>query len=263
MMRPSPSSAISVVVRARGPRIPLLVFPFLVCILLLTTIARAAGPEDDRLFAHGTDQMYWVAKVSPAAADSSGSAAGKSVHTVIQSRTAGGQRWHLLSRLDARVVGMTDRSESVAVLLDSGDWMLLWSGGGTVGKPLPATKSNNSTAGKTLLLALAGTPETIWAVGRGNIDALPIATPAPTPATSTSAPTPAPSAASADRADLPRGMAGTFGASTAAAATSEPSAQSSSSAGRQSLGLFEFSGNRWLLRARISEEFDADTPDDL
>jgi uncharacterized RDD family membrane protein YckC len=210
----------------------------LLCAIASTAvIPRAArgADENERLLAHGTEQMYWVAKVAPVQSPNPGATppAPPAWRSIVQARTNGGQRWHLLSRLDAPIASMTNRSESVAVLLASGDWMLLWSGGGTIGKPLP---------GKSRMLALAGGPDSFWAVGRGNLAAL-------------RAPSISTTSINADESPAPRGAT--------TVPTTLASAPVSSSATEQGLGLFEFVGNQWLLRGELPDDFYADGSDDL
>jgi uncharacterized RDD family membrane protein YckC len=213
-------------------------------IALVASARVAAAADGDTVLAHGTDQMYWVAIVSPPRSTSGpsalvGGATSESARSVVQARTNGGQRWHVLAKLDAPVLGMSHRADSVAVLLGNGQWMLLWSGGGAVGKPLP---------GRMQMLALGGSSDALWAVGQGNLDALP--PPSTQPTTSIAALT-------SDSQERPSTRAGSITAPVTAPATA------TMPAARTALGLFEFVGNAWILRAALPDEFDADASSDV
>ncbi len=128
------------------------------------TAPASASPVE--LLAHGTDELYWIARVEQSEADPNAR------RTLVQMRSNATQHWHALGRIDGRAVQLASRGSDLAVLLDNGQWMLMWPGGGTLGAPLP----NGAR-----MLALAGDSSgTLWAVGRGDIapivDKLPAAT---------------------------------------------------------------------------------------
>jgi len=62
--------------------------------------------------------------------------------------------------LSAPVVGLAHRKSELAVVLDSGEWMLVWEEGRSLGTPLP---------GRSKLVTLASDEETdngaLWAIG--------------------------------------------------------------------------------------------------
>jgi hypothetical protein len=114
--------------------------------------ARALAVE---VLTHGTDDLYWIARVEPSPPDQ------KIIRTVVQMRASGAQRWRMLSKLDGRAVALANRGKDLAVLLETGQWMLLWEKGGALGQPLP----NDAQ-----VLALAGDDTALWAIGRGMIE---------------------------------------------------------------------------------------------
>jgi uncharacterized RDD family membrane protein YckC len=149
-----------------APLRPLLVTFSLVAILPVS--APAQEPKILSLVAHGTDDLYWIARVEPAP-----SAPGRNrndapvVQTTVQYRPSGSDRWRLLARLPACVVAMAARGNGgdLAVVLDDGRWQLLWPGGGSGGKPLP---------GGARVVAIAGEGQALWAVARGDLSRVPI-----------------------------------------------------------------------------------------
>lgn len=73
--------------------------------------------------------MYWIAQIEPTAESG--------VRTTIQQRKVDtGTAWQTIARVGARVVSMADRGTQLAVLLDNGDWMLIWEDGSSDG-PIP------------------------------------------------------------------------------------------------------------------------------
>jgi len=126
-------------------------FPLLACfvgIMWLLCGALSAAAAEREVLAHGSAQMYWIARVEQTPQGS--------FQTIIQSRPIGGDgRWRRIAQLPARVVSMTSRGTQLAALLESGDWMLLWEGGSSSG-PRPEDGAR--------LQWLAGGDEQLWAV---------------------------------------------------------------------------------------------------
>jgi uncharacterized RDD family membrane protein YckC len=146
----------------------------------------------DDVLAHGTGEMFWVARVTAVQAPP-GQGAG--VATVIRGRAVGGAdpRWTDVARLGSAATSLAHRGRELAVLLDSGGWLLVWPGGSTTGA-LPRDG--------TRLMAIASNNESIWAIARPDAGAKPAATAAATaPATSAAA-----AAASAGLYRLQRGQ---------------------------------------------------------
>jgi len=119
------------------------------------------------------DAGLWMAQVLP---DSTG-AAGASV-TAIRLRPPSAEGWADVVRLPGRVASLASRGSQLAVLQESGDWLLVWQGGTALGQPLPA---------KGKILELAGDSDSLWAIGliTGQL-------PASRPTTATTAATSAP-----------------------------------------------------------------------
>jgi uncharacterized RDD family membrane protein YckC len=92
--------------------------------------------------------MYWIGRVTKADDGS--------VRTIIQSRGIGGQvTWKRIAQPGGTVVSMASRDNELAVLLDGGDWMLVWDGGSSSGE-LPEDGAK--------LIKLAGSKQTLWAI---------------------------------------------------------------------------------------------------
>ncbi|WP_428938423.1 RDD family protein [Fontivita pretiosa] len=126
-------------------------FPLLACFLGIVWLlggALSAWAAEREVLAHGSSQMYWIARVEQTPQGS--------FQTIIQSRPIGGDgRWRRIAQLPARVVSMTGRGTQLAALLESGDWMLLWEGGSSTG-PRPEDGAR--------LVLLAGGDEQLWAM---------------------------------------------------------------------------------------------------
>jgi uncharacterized RDD family membrane protein YckC len=114
------------------------------------------------LFAHGNDvgkdkeKYLWLAHVVP---NPAGSATPE--QTRIFFRTGGKNEWHELSPLPNRVTALGNLGAQAAVVLESGEWMLLADeegDGGSSGDPLP---------GGAKIVAITSTVDTLWAVGVG------------------------------------------------------------------------------------------------
>lgn len=92
----------------------------------------AQGQADDaRLLAHGDGESFWVARVYADPQRAGGFV------TDLYARAAGQARWQQVSRVEGRTVQVAHRGAQVALLQDSGDWLLV--SGETVasGRPAP------------------------------------------------------------------------------------------------------------------------------
>jgi uncharacterized RDD family membrane protein YckC len=137
----------------------------LLSMLLVGARVRAAGLNAspvaavsyESILAHAGDQRLWVARVGTSA--DAGPAHG--VHTDILIRgidqKPGNQDWHAFASVPARVTAMASRGSELAVLLEDGSWMRLWSADGAAsGLALPA-------GGQMRTLASDGV--SLWAIG--------------------------------------------------------------------------------------------------
>ncbi len=140
------------------------------CLLAIVSSASAASRG---LLAHGSPEMYWVARIDQL--DSSG------MQSTIQARPIGGDaRWTRIAQIGSRVVSLANRGTQLAALLDSGDWMMLWDGGNSTGV-LPRDGAK--------LLLLAGDGDTLWAIASAGGGSRPATAAATQPATTMSAET--------------------------------------------------------------------------
>ncbi|HEY7088111.1 MAG TPA: hypothetical protein VH518_08490, partial [Tepidisphaeraceae bacterium] len=138
----------------------------LVLLCALGTLGAGDAPAASRdLLAHGSAQSYWVGRVQkaegqpllPPSTNPAGGPATQPQQTSIQLRAiaSGDSRWKRIAQISARVVSMTDRGPDLAVLLESGDWMVVWDEGSSTGA-LPEDGAK--------LLMLAGGRDTLWAI---------------------------------------------------------------------------------------------------
>lgn len=115
-------------------------------LILLTLIGYSTARGE--LLVHGTADMYWIAQVGQDQANNK--------KTIIRQRHIGGSpNWQLLTQINAPVVALANRGNDLAVLLESGDWMMLWPGGSSTGQ-LPEDGAK--------LLNLASSGDTFWAI---------------------------------------------------------------------------------------------------
>lgn len=185
-------------------------------VLLLVCPASRGAPSQPQLLTHGTDDAYWIARVEPVP-ETSGQ------RTVLQLRAKFDDRWKLVGSIDSRAISLADRGTDLAVLLDTGQWMLLWPGGGTVGRSLPAGMR---------ILALGGDGgNTLWAVGRGEFRES---------GSPTTAPATVPTTEGATSIDLP---------------TSRPTTSSADPLS-ETLAIYQLAGNEWQPRATLPADFD-------
>jgi uncharacterized RDD family membrane protein YckC len=118
------------------------------------TIVAPCVVRADQLLAHGTADMFWIARVvepAPGAEDQ--------LRTIIRGRGVGSDaHWADVGQLASRVTSVAHRGNQLAALLDTGEWMLLWPGGSAVGAQ-PAGEGAR-------LLALASNDDSIFAIAR-------------------------------------------------------------------------------------------------
>jgi uncharacterized RDD family membrane protein YckC len=192
-------------------------------LLLAGRTVGAAHVTPHDVLAHGDSNQFWIAHIEQTPN------VPRSIRTSIYYRLLGEEgKWQLLTPvpLPARVVSLASQNSLPAALLDDGAWVLLYPDAQpfTAG-PLPQPAR---------MVALAGGPNTWWAVGvvPGGIAALP--GPATTRATS---PT-------------------TRAAASVQAPQSAPASRPSFSA---RLVLFSLTGNNWTPRSELPEPV-ADAP---
>jgi uncharacterized RDD family membrane protein YckC len=125
------------------------------CLLaLVATVQAAAQSVPQNLLAHGTGEMYWIAQVQ-----SRRSGTKLDEYTIIRGRQVGGDaRWPEIGRVPARVIALANRGAELAVLLESGDWMLLWPGGSAMGR---------SPQDGSRIVTMGGGPSSLWAIAVG------------------------------------------------------------------------------------------------
>ena len=121
--------------------------------LLPVPAATQPASLPQNLLAHGTEELFWVARVSPTH-DKPG------WQTRIDFRAANVESFGHLTDLPNRVIDLASSGSQLAALLDSGQWLLLSDDPagaiGAAGQALP---------GDAVILALANDGETLWAIG--------------------------------------------------------------------------------------------------
>lgn len=145
------------------------------CVVALVPPAHAADATALNVrdvLVHGSSTMYWVARVEQetgsAPIPASPASTSAPVKSYIQSRLINGKDWSLVGRINARVISLADRGSQVAVLLESGDWMLLWPEGGVTGA-LP-------NDGAQLTMLASGTGDALHAIASAGAARLPAST---------------------------------------------------------------------------------------
>ena len=127
----------------------------LLIIALLPALVRADAVPESNVIAHASDDTLWVANVL-AAPDVKPSGE----KTTIRFRTlnTADQSWHELPTQPGRVLQIANRGQTAAVLMKSGEWLLLWPDGSSTGPSLPK---------KSRMLALASERDrnTLYAIG--------------------------------------------------------------------------------------------------
>ena len=95
------------------------------CLLLAAPAAVAQSLKPRDVLADGTRDIFWVARVGPATLGRAGE------QTTIYVRRGNGDPWAVLLRqpIPTRAVSLTSRENELAVLLDNGQWMLVYPDG--------------------------------------------------------------------------------------------------------------------------------------
>jgi uncharacterized RDD family membrane protein YckC len=131
--------------------IKIAIVSLLACVLSVTAlpVRAAAAPDSPReLFVQSAgDRGLWLAQVDHDPAQKNAPV------TVIRFRLKTATTWTEIARFGGRAVSIAARSSQLAVLLDNGDWLLVWQDGTSLGVPLPA---------KGQLQALAADGNALW-----------------------------------------------------------------------------------------------------
>src|SRR5688500_15186058 len=114
--------------------------------------SRAASRDEVKLFAHGTDDRVWAARIAPKLDEKPP----RDVTTVVSRGAGDEQRWKTLAEIPARAIAVTRRGGELVVLLDGGDWKFVSEAGVRSGDRLP---------GNAPVRAIAGDDETLWSIG--------------------------------------------------------------------------------------------------
>ena len=125
------------------------------CLLLAarSAVAESLRPRDVLAWAvHGNEEYFCVAQITASAGPRTGE------QTTIYLRGNGGG-WAALLRqpIPTRAVSMTSRGNELALLLDSGQWMIVYSDG--------TAYSTAALPNGSAMIALAASPDAWWAVG--------------------------------------------------------------------------------------------------
>ena len=124
----------------------LVAWAFVVVALVVAT--GAARGNDAALLAHGSADRFWVARVY------NEPQRGGYV-TDVYTRVAGEGRWQQIARLDGRAVDAAHRGAQLALLLDTGGWLLVSEGTVSTGRPVPSGRILSIATHGDTLLALA------------------------------------------------------------------------------------------------------------
>jgi uncharacterized RDD family membrane protein YckC len=147
--------------------------------LLLLILLISTGAQGAELLVHGNEQAMWIAVVSEAPRGEKG------VRTRIRMKAFGGENvWRELRPMNGRVVSLASRGQALAALLDTGDWLLTFPNGESIGPALPTQQK---------ILYLASEKETVYAIAPAGRDRV---------ASSEPSVTTAPASAPADKAGL-------------------------------------------------------------
>jgi hypothetical protein len=111
------------------------------------------------LLSHGTEERYWIGVLVPHPSDDT------HVQLALRVRQAGSDRWQPLGRFPARARGLAHHRQDLAVLLEDGQWMLVWENNRT-----PGSRPDRASR----ILALASEARTLWSLSEmpdpGNVD---------------------------------------------------------------------------------------------
>src|SRR5947208_16734452 len=115
-----------------------------ILVLCLLICAPVLGAD---LLANADDQTLWIAQVEQI----------PTLRTTIRYRALGGElQWRELPRLTGRATDLASRGSSLAVLMESGEWLLVWPGQYSTGPALPEGAKK---------IPLAGHGEVPFAIG--------------------------------------------------------------------------------------------------
>lgn len=131
-------------------------------LMLLAGLLTAAPAPGATPAAHGTAQRLYVAFAE------------EDETSWIQYRTPEQPAWRPFAQMSQPVVAMTHVGGEVVILLESGEWRLLWSGGERLGPSLPQ---------RSRILAIAGYGDRLFAIGRRHAEHTPTTTAATTQTT--------------------------------------------------------------------------------
>ena len=127
----------------------------LLCVTLLSAgAAEAAAAVRQDLVAHGSNNRFWLARVSAGEPDAK-SAGAPQTHVYV--RSVGESRWVQVARVDSRVVAMAHRATQLALLLEDGKWLLASDEAVVSGRALPAGGA---------ILDFASNGDALFALGR-------------------------------------------------------------------------------------------------
>jgi uncharacterized RDD family membrane protein YckC len=188
------------------------------CVAFCTFCGSTARAAE--LLAQANDQTVWIAQVNQT----------PPVRTTIRYRAVGGDlQWRELPRLAGKVIDMASRGSSLAVLMDTGEWLLVWPNGYSTGPALPRGAK---------MIAIASQQDALYAIGiTGGARALSAQSTATT--TSKSAPATTPTTSESP-------------------ATTEPSI---SGPPPEKLALFKFDGSAWNQVAELPDDIPPTTAD--
>ncbi len=126
-----------------------------ICCLLALWMSPAvlAAPNlTPTLLSHSASGRLWMARIE-AAADT-----GKVTTTLMGRRIGADEAWRSYGQIQARSVALSNRGTDLIVLLENGDWTLLWPGEGGMqsASGLPIAKGK--------IIAMASDATTLWAI---------------------------------------------------------------------------------------------------
>src|SRR2546430_1444854 len=112
-----------------------IVLMLLLCALTQSKARADAAPQSN-VVAHASEDTLWVATVMAAPEVKP---SGEKTEIRFRALNIADQSWHELlnTPLAGRVVQMANRGQTAAVLLKSGEWLLLWPQGSSTGPSLP------------------------------------------------------------------------------------------------------------------------------
>jgi uncharacterized RDD family membrane protein YckC len=149
----SPRTRLLRMIKTLSPFLPVTSPVLLLGILLLAILASTAGAEPRELMATASDEAVVVARVQPP--DKTDPDAPTDQSLILTRELGKETHWRKLAMLSGRVVSVAACDTDAKVLLDTGEWMTLWSDGSALGPPVADVR----------LVALAADHDLLWAVG--------------------------------------------------------------------------------------------------